>query len=351
MVKKNNKGQEMEEALRNYFLKAGYYVARGVPFKYEGFDVTDIDLWLYSRTSPIARNISIVDIKNKKTPQAIERIFWVKGLGKAVNADSTTVATTDRRKEVKEFGKDLGVVVLDGLFMSKLSKSPVSSFNRLTDEGFLEIIESYNLSKLDGDWKGKIINCKGLLAKGLTFDSCNQWIEVARFFAEQIITKPTQVDVALRCFYLSLSFLAVGVDFMLRELSFLDNKDRKEKLAEGFTYGSKGKDGLDKMLNLSLNLVEQFSSEGTSLSSQVKSEVLQQFDSLPTQILGEYFGNNEVGKTLFDVARELESLSMCIEFNDHAVASMELRSLIGCALDFWSISRKDFNDASKMHNK
>jgi hypothetical protein len=105
------------------------------------------------------------------------------------------------------------------------------------------------------------------------------------------------------------------------------------------------------MLNLSLNLVEQFSSEGTSLSSQVKSEVLHQFDSLPTQILGEYFGSNEVGKTLFEVARELESLSMCIEFNDHAVASMELRSVIGCVLDFWSISRKDFNDASKMHNK
>ena len=38
-----SKGPKMEELLRSYFLKAGYYVVRGVPFVYEGFDVTDID--------------------------------------------------------------------------------------------------------------------------------------------------------------------------------------------------------------------------------------------------------------------------------------------------------------------
>jgi len=31
-----SKGPKMEELLRSYFLKAGYYVVRGVPFVYEG---------------------------------------------------------------------------------------------------------------------------------------------------------------------------------------------------------------------------------------------------------------------------------------------------------------------------
>lgn len=348
MAKKTNKGQEMEELLRNYFLQAGYYVARGVPFRYEGFDVTDIDLWLYSRTSPIARNISIVDIKNKKAPQAIERIFWVKGLGKAVNADNTIVATTDRREEIKDFGKKLDVVVLDGLFISKLSKSQLSSSERLTDEMLFDEIDSYSLGKLDGDWKGKVTTCKSLLAKGLTFDSCNQWIEISRIFAEQIIIKPTQVDVALRCFYLSLSFLAVGVDYMLRELSFLDIKERTEKLTEGFTYGAKGKEGLDKMLGFSLSLVEQFTPDGGALTSQIKSQVHGQFNSLPTQILGEYFGKKDTAKSLFEVAREFENLAMNKSFSNHAESSMELRSLLGCLLDYWSISRQEFNNAAKI---
>ncbi len=65
------KGPKMEELLRSYFLKAGYYVVRGVPFVYEGFDVTDIDLWLYSRTSSVSREITLGEAKNNKTPQAI----------------------------------------------------------------------------------------------------------------------------------------------------------------------------------------------------------------------------------------------------------------------------------------
>ena len=96
------KGPRMEELLRSYFLKAGYYVVRGVPFIYEGFDVTDIDLWLYSRTSSVSREITLVDAKNKKTPQAIERIFWVQGLRIATKATNAVVATTEKRQEVKE---------------------------------------------------------------------------------------------------------------------------------------------------------------------------------------------------------------------------------------------------------
>ncbi len=95
-MKKVNKGEVMEELLRDYFMQAGYYVVRGVPFVYEGFDITDIDLWLYSRTSSISREITIVDIKNKKTPQAIERIFWTKGLAEAVGAGNAIVASTEK---------------------------------------------------------------------------------------------------------------------------------------------------------------------------------------------------------------------------------------------------------------
>ena len=72
-----SKGMRLEEILRDYFLKTGVYVVRGVPFVYEQEDVTDIDLWMYSRTSSFSREITIVDVKNKKTPQALERIFWV----------------------------------------------------------------------------------------------------------------------------------------------------------------------------------------------------------------------------------------------------------------------------------
>ena len=149
------KGPRMEELLRSYFLKAGYYVVRGVPFIYEGFDVTDIDLWLYSRTSSVSREITLVDAKNKKTPQAIERIFWVQGLRIATKATNAVVATTEKRQEVKDFGRELGVLVLDGTFLGKLDKTDAPNALRFSEEEFFSKIDEYSLNKLDGDWRDR----------------------------------------------------------------------------------------------------------------------------------------------------------------------------------------------------
>ena len=110
----STKGNKAEESLRLYFLDAGYYVVRGVPYKYKNFDITDIDLFLYGRASALSRERNIVDIKNKKTPQAVERIFWTKGLQKSLNMDHAIVATTETNSAVLTYGKENDVIVLDG---------------------------------------------------------------------------------------------------------------------------------------------------------------------------------------------------------------------------------------------
>lgn len=237
-MKKVNKGEVMEELLRDYFMQAGYYVVRGVPFVYEGFDITDIDLWLYSRTSSISREITIVDIKNKKTPQAIERIFWTKGLAEAVGAGNAIVASTEKRSEVKDFGRKLNITVLDGNFLSKLQKSQTRLEMRISDEELFHLFDNYGLGKLDGDWKQRILDSKGLLSQGLNFDNCNSWINQAYFFLEQILTKPNQKEIASRSFYYLMSLVCIGIDFLLKELSYLTVDERIVKLADGFTYGN-----------------------------------------------------------------------------------------------------------------
>lgn len=335
----------MEELLRSYFLKAGYYVARGVPFVYEGFDVTDIDLWLYSRTSSVSREIALVDAKNKKTPQAIERIFWVQGLRIATKATNAIVATTEKRQEVKDFGRDLGVLVLDGTFLSKLAKSEDPNATRLSDDEFFFRIGDYSLSKLDGDWRGRIVLSKSLLAKSLSFDSCNEWLGQGRFFAEQSITKGTQRETALRCLYLICSFIAIAVDYSMKELSFHEQSERSDLIKDGFTYGSRGSSGLKKVLNVAMSLVEEHVSDGPAISRQVRKSVEKQLAQLNTSILGEFFSKNDVSRNLFGTAREFEQLAMARDFKSHNFSSIDLRSMLFCLLDYWSIDRVMFSEA------
>ncbi len=342
-----NKGHKMEELLRSYFLKAGYYVVRGVPFVYEGFDITDIDLWLYGRASSVSREITIVDAKNKKTPQAIERIFWVQGLRLATKATNAVVATTDRRQEVKDFGRDLGILVLDGSFLAKLDKPDAPNAQRFGEEEFFGKIDEYSLGKFDGDWHGRVQLCKSLLAKGLSFDNCNEWISHGKFFAEQVITKPNQREIALRCLYLICSFIAIAVDYSMRDFSFLDQSERNALIKDGFTYGSKGSAGLKKVLNVAMGLVEQHAKDGMAISQQVRASVDLQLASLNTAILGEFFSKNDVAKTLFTVAKEFENLAMQRVFLPHTSASLELRSLLSCLLDFWGIDRVLFSEPLK----
>lgn len=340
-----SKGPVMEELLRSYFLKAGYYVARGVPFVYEGFDVTDIDLWLYSRTSSVSREVALVDAKNKKTPQAIERIFWVQGLRIATKATNAIVATTEKRQEVRDFGRDLGVLVLDGNFLAKLANSDGPYATRLSDEEFFTRINDYSLSKLDGDWRGRIVLSKSLLVKSLSFDSCNEWLGQGKFFAEQFITKGTQRETALRCLYLICSFVAISVDYCMKELLFHDQSERSTLIKDGFTYGARGSSGLKKVLNVAMGLVEEHANDGPLIARQVRASVERQLAQLNTAVLGEFFSKNEIARGLFAVAKEFEQLAMARDFVSHETASVEVRSMLFCLLDFWDIDRVIFSEA------
>jgi hypothetical protein len=336
----DKKGPHSEELLRNYFLAAGYFVVRGVPFKYEGFDVTDIDLWLYNRVSSVSRELSIVDIKNKRTPQAIERIFWTKGLQEALGVSRAIVATTENRHEVKEFGKKMDVLVLDGRFLQRLSISSPSPGNRVTDEEFLAFLTADTLGKLGGDWGTRLRSAKAALADGLSYDSFNYWLQQAHFFAEQVLSRHQHRVLGYRCFYTILSYAAVAVDYILRDLSFLEEYDREKILRDGFIYGSRGRSGTKNLIDASIGL-----------ANEIRTRVEAEIAALPANILSQYFAKVETGRVLFDVAKELDVLSGARSFRGHHSASAHARSLIGCLLDFWGIDRRAFSTDNLVSNQ
>ncbi|OFK02367.1 hypothetical protein HMPREF2880_02540 [Neisseria sp. HMSC067G11] len=339
------KGMKAEELLRYYFLKSGYFVVRGVPYQYDGFDITDIDLFLYGRTSAFSREKIIVDIKNKKTPQALERIFWTKGLQQALGVDKAIVATTENRLSIVKYGKEQNVVVLNKDFLRRIDKYESEyKNNRLTDEEFYNLINSYSLQRLDGDWKGKIRTAKKLIPLGMSFDHINHWLETARFFAEQSITNIQYAEISLRCLYLICSFISIGIDYKMLDVSFSERSEKLKYLDEGFRYGSYGSAGINKIIQTSIKLVDSIPN-GAGIANQIREHLETGFNDDKFGILSDYFSRIDVSKNLFHLARTFEQLAMSKIFVHHS-SNIDVKSMLFLLLDFWGISRTKFENTS-----
>ncbi|MCG9965193.1 hypothetical protein [Shewanella cutis] len=339
MAATGTKGYEMEEALRSYFLQSGYYVIRGMPLVHEGDFVTDVDLWLYSRGSPLSRELAIVDIKNKKQPQAMERILWVAGLKRLLGVDKAIVATTDRRASLETFARQLDVQVLNGNFLSKVKSYEPSHKIRISEEEFIKEILSDDLGKFDGDWKKQVDECRAKLLSGIDFDTFNYLLIRAEFFLNEIILKPYKKNAAIRCLYLILSYSLICMDYLFKELSFRTHGERNTLIFEGIKFGTKGKAGLQMLLGVSSALVTSYLPDGSGAAAIIKKGLLDELNNSRAHILADYLSESEVNKHSFGQAKLFEQVAMSVNIPSIIDMPHEAKSYIGCLCDYWGFDR------------
>lgn len=329
------KGAAAEEALRNYFLSIGYYVVRGCKFTFNRFDVTDVDLWLYARNSPLSRERICVDIKNKKTPQALERIFWAKGLQATLELESCIVATTDTRPDVSEFGLRHNVKVLDGKFLSRLTKSPRSHQERISEEDFISEIEGGPLGLYEGDFRGRYDASKSRLLHSLNFDGCNAWLEDISY----LLSKMASGIENRRLLYVTCSHMLIAMDFIIRELVTADQEKRRQVIERGIRYGMSGQDFAEKVGRMAAALVESVTSQ-PGLAETVQHELRTQAADVKADVLAEFFSKTSIGASLFEVALAFEAAAFSPQVISQSAMSVTAQSVIGVLADFFGIDRK-----------
>lgn len=333
MTEKVPKGPAAEEVLRNYFLSIGYFVARGCKFTYNRFDVTDVDLWLYARNSPLSRERVCVDIKNKKTPQALERIFWAKGLQAVLGLDACVVATTDSRPDVRTFGLEHNVQVLDGRFLARLTKSARSHQDRISEEEFLTELDDGTLGRLGGDWRNRYELSKSRLLRSLNFDGCNAWLDDIGLILSEVGTGRPR----WRLLYVVCAHLLVGIDFILREHVTSDHEQRRSVLDAGIRFGDSGQSFTEKVTDMAASLVESVAAQ-PGLAKTVQQEIEHQASQVKAEILAEYFAKNTSG--FIDIARQLEAAAFAASVPMPSSLPAICQGVIGVLADFSSIDRK-----------
>jgi hypothetical protein len=333
------KGPAAEEALRNYFLSIGYFVVRGCKFRFNRFDVTDIDLWLYGKNSPLSRERVNVDIKNKKTPQALERIFWAKGLQIVLDLDGCIVATNDLRPDVREFGLQHQVKVLDGRFLGRLTKSGRSHQDRINEEQFLAELNQASLGKLGGDWKGRYEASKSRVLTSLTFDGCNTWLDDISYFLGQTGSQTSDISPTWRMVYVSSAYFLIAVDFILREHITAEHEQRRALLEGGFRYGAAGQAFTEKVGRMAVALVGSVVSQ-PGLMKTLEHELSEQAASVKAELLAEFLSKIAMQSVLFDAAKELEAAAFALKVAPPSTMSTFVQSLLGVLADFFSMDRK-----------
>jgi hypothetical protein len=323
------KGELMEEQLREHFMGQGCYVVRGILYTYDTFEITDVDLWLYNKQSSWNRERTIVDIKNKKTPQAIERIFWTKGLMSILRVNNCIVATTDKRPSVKTFGRLNNVIVLDGSYLDSLKST---SNDRYSEEDFCSNIRMEHDPKFRDNWVKKYIDLKTILIKNLDYSGCNYVLNELKYFLQEACVNTSKRIEACRLVYISISFLMIIMDFLLKDSYFLEPGERSQRIGDGLMFGNLGKAGVEHTINLAMQI--------SNAPASRKQQFYQAYEALNTEILKEYFAKPENISKLFVNAKYFEKLAFERVFTPPTTLNVELKGLIGLFLDYARIERR-----------
>lgn len=333
------KGASLEEAARSYFQKQGYFALRSVPFTFDGEDVTDIDVWLYGRQAASGRIRAIVDAKDKRSPKALERILWTKGLQSATKSDRAIIATTDSSPKVARFARANAASVITKSYLDKVSSSSKAEVDRITLEQFYDYIKLYKSQKSDGDWINQIEKSKEHLVTKTPFQAFNSSMSAIRFFCNRIETKTLYQDQAFRCALLCSAIACISLDAALEKISYETKDQQYNIITNGVVFGDEEDRNSRKQIKTLLDIVKATMENGGTLSYKIDSALEVEFGKIRSDIIAEYFINDTNSFALFGAARELEELAHSPIKNADLDMSLPTKGILAVFLDHLSIKR------------
>lgn len=339
-TKDRDKGALAEECLRQYFIECGLYVLRAIKIQSAASDMTDIDLWLCGKSTPFLRTRINVDVKNKKTPQAAERIIWTKGIQKSLKLDACIVATTDTNPNIRDFANRHEVILLDGAMLTLIVSYFEIDNRRLSEEEFFPLLADRSDIKRR-NWVDRLTIAKSRMIDTLDFNGSIRLLDDAGFFLSQIFESPKDREQLLRYFYFTASLFLISIDFSVHDHAFHQPKDVLSILAGGLMYGDAGHEGFNQRIELAANLASLAIGKRIS-GANIGDELSRRIQSEGVNKIAEFCSRADFLKDTFSVARSLEAAAFRREFVRPDQLDSQSRSFLSVFLDYKNINRKVF---------
>lgn len=338
-MSQRDKGFHAEEALRAYFRNLGYFAVRGVSVRFDGTEITDLDLWLYLKSSAVSRERTNVDVRLRKSSKPLERILWAKGVQATIGTDSAIVATRNRRPLTAEFAAACGVSLIDGDMLRKIMSRGFEQ-KYLTDE---ELVAAWNMTGVDKHVSGiadLVSSARSRLAESVDFDSVNATLDDARKSLKALATAGVRAESISRATYLLCAYFLVQCDIATARFALSPPDHRHQRILDGLRFGAGGAARIDDTLAMVRGILDAHVDATGSTSRGVVDKFRSDLMSLRVEGLAEYLADNRRHSTLFKLARQFEEAAYQREFVPTTKLAVECRSLLGALADFADVARK-----------
>jgi hypothetical protein len=342
------KGLETEELLRAYFLKANFFVLRGVQLRHEACDLTDLDLWVYERSATLARRRTIIDIKDKGKPQAAERLFFIKGVAEVIGVEAAGVATTDDRPALRDLARKNGLLWLDGADLQRLKASEeLSGLNRLSEEELAERVAAVDAGRASRAFRDALDQTKSAVADRFGAASANVALDGALFFSHEAVSAhpgSPAAQAATRLTYLSVALAAAALDFASADTALRPQAERLRGMTDAIRYGADMEVSRQR-LRMAEAMIREYAPNGAGLAQVVKDKVAAALNAIPAEGLAEIVVKLSRTSLLFQVARSLEQAAYDRTLRSFDNLDSDTKVLLGAVLDFVDTDRKLFAQA------
>jgi hypothetical protein len=345
------KGFATEELLREYFLRAGFFVVRGANLLYDELELTDVDLWIYERSATLARRRTIIDVKDKQKPQAAERLFFVSGLGKTIGVEGVGVATTDKNPKLRALARKNKVLWIDGDDLQRLKKSDkLLQGDRLTDETFFALIDDLDKRRGGRAYRIQMDGIKSAVVDRFGASSANLALDAFMVFSNEAIKSHPKSDAAkilTRMSFFAAALAAGALDFASADFALRPMLERRNHMANAIRFGENVDGTYEKIMWAEMALRE-YVNNGASIAIQIRTGFEQDLKQVPAEDFAEIVVKLSNTNSLFDIARILEYAAYRDDDVSFDALPTDAKSFVGALLDFSKQDRKLFASASPL---
>jgi hypothetical protein len=333
-----DKGGRAEEGLAAHFRNLGFFALRGLPFRHDEEDITDVDVWLYERGAGAERRRFIVDSKNKARPKLVERLFWTSGARDALGVDGAYVASAGIREATRRLAKRLRISVVD---LQTVAIDEAAIALRITGEQFGKLVGEADRHRDSKKWRTHLHDTLAALLTSFGGSSANVALRSASYFADQVLTAtPASAtsQLATRAFYLSVSAAAIGLDYVVSQAAYQSAERQQQEIEDTVRYGSDYAE-TKRRLDLALQVTRQYLANGAAQANQLREKIASDTEAFQADVIAEVA--LKMGRTgrLFDAARDLEMAAHQLQLPAFASLSTEARAFCGSVMDFFELDR------------